>query len=185
MKKYIALFLLIILIVALPVGCKKDESQPDPDPIQEQPKEQPPVLVEKEILLLYPDRDNNFLLPEFRKITAVEETELEEMVELVLEELIKGPSNEMLKSMIDRDTEVLSVKIHGTTATVDLSEVFIDKGHNGREKLFQVFSVVNTLSELGLVEVFLLVEGSPITDHYTALDHGMPFIRNDELIPSK
>lgn len=185
MKKYIALCLFLVLIVAFPTGCKKNS----PPPALEQPPgeqiENQPVLIEKEILLLYPDRDNNFLLPEFRKIKVEDDLELESMAELVLEELIKGPSNEMLKSMINRNTEVLSFRIHGTTATVDLSKEFVQDGYNNRDKLFQVFSLVNTLSELGLEEVFLLIEGKPITDHYTLLDYELPFERNDELIPSK
>ena len=91
MKKYILLFLVLVLILALPVGCKKDEPQPDPEPRQEQPEEEPPAEVEKEVLLFYPDKANNFLLPEFRKITVDETAAPQEMAEMVIKELIKAP----------------------------------------------------------------------------------------------
>jgi spore germination protein GerM len=185
MKKYIFLLLVLTLALALPVGCKKDEPQPDPGPQQEQPEEKPPAKVEKEVLLFYPDKDNNFLLPEFRKITVEETAAPQEMSEMVLKELIKGTTNNMLKSVTSGDTKILSLKFHGGTATVDFSKEFLNDAYSRREKLLQVFSVVNTLSELDIEEVFILVEGDPITDYYTSLEADMPFIRNDELIPSK
>ncbi|HZX47235.1 MAG TPA: GerMN domain-containing protein [Clostridia bacterium] len=185
MKKYILLLLVLALALALPVGCKKDEPQPDPVPQQEQPAEKPPAKVEKEVLLFYPDKDNNFLLPEFRKIIVEETAAPQEMAEMVIKELVKGTSNNMLKSVISDDTEILSLKLHGSTATIDFSKDFLNGAYSGREKLLQVFSVVNTLSELGIEEVFILIEGEPVTDHYTSLEADMPFIRNDELIPSK
>ena len=185
MKKYILLFLVLVLILALPAGCKKDEPQPDPEPRQEQPEEEPPAEVEKEVLLFYPDKGNNFLLPEFRKIMVDETVAPQEMAEMVIKELIRGSTNNMLKSMISDDTEILSLRLHGSTATVDFSKEFLNSGYSGREKLLQVFSVVNTLSELGIEEVFILIESEPLTDHYRSLEADMPFIRNDELIPSK
>ena len=185
MKKHIILFLVLALVLALPAGCKKDEPQPDPEPQQEQPAEKPPAEMEKEILLFYPDKDNNFLLPEFRKITVEETATQQEMAEMVLKELIKGTSNNMLKPVTSDDTEILSLKLHGGTATVDFSKEFLNDAYSRREKLLQVFSVVNTLSELDIEEVFILVEGEPVTDYYTSLEADMPFIRNDELIPSK
>ncbi len=185
MKKYILLFLVLVLILALPVGCKKDEPQPDPEPRQEQPEEEPPAEVEKEVLLFYPDKGNNFLLPEFRKITVDETAAPQEMAEMVIKELIKGTTNNMLKSVISDNTDILSLRLHGSTATIDFSKEFLNNSYSSREKLLQVFSVVNTLSELDIEEVFILIEGEPVTDHYTSLEADMPFIRNDELIPSK
>lgn len=185
MRRYIALCLFLVITVTLPMGCKKEDPQIDPEPPADESIEEQPTFVEKEILLFYPDKDNNFLLHEFRKVTIREDAELQEIAELALTELIKGSSNEMMRSIIERNTKVLSFRLHGTTATVDLSEDFIKNDYNNRERLFQVFSLVNTLAELGLEDVFLLVEGTPVTDYYTALDYNLPFIRNDELIPSK
>lgn len=186
MKKIIALCILFTLILAIPTGCKKTEPRPaDPDPLTESPLEQQPVLIEKGILLFFPDRDGNFLLHEFRKITVKSDIELEDMAKLVLKELIKGTDDEMRKPIIDQKTDILSLKIHGTVTTVDLSGEFIAEGYSDIEKLLQVYSVVNTLSELGLSDVFLLVEGEPITEVYTALGHELPFVRNDDLTPGK
>jgi spore germination protein GerM len=185
MKKHIALLLLITLIITLPVGCKKDEPQADPAPGQEQSDQPQPTLVEEEILLFYPDKNNNFLLPEFRKVIVKENAGPDEMVEIVLGELIKGTENEMLSSTIPAHTEVLSFGLDGSSITIDFSEGFIVDSYSSREKLLQVFSVVNTLSELGIEEMNLFVEGEPVSGHYTSLEAEMPFIRNDELIPSK
>lgn len=185
MKKYVLLFLVLVIVLTLPAGCKKNEPQPDPKPQEEQPAEQPPAKVEKEVLLFYPDKDNNFLLPEFRKIMVEETATQQEMAEMVLMELIRGTSNNMLKSITSDDTKILSLKLHGSTATIDFSKEFLNDAYSRREKLLQVFSVVNTLSELDIEEVFILIEGEPVTDYYTSLEADMPFIRNDELIPSK
>jgi spore germination protein GerM len=185
MKKYILLVLALALLFTLPAGCKKEEPTPDPEPMEEQPSEQSPINVEKEILLFFPDKGNNFLLPEFRKIIAADNATTDLIAEMVLEELLRGPSNDMLKPIADKDTKVLSLKLHNDTATVDFSEEFINSGLSSKEKLLQVYSVVNTLSELDIEEVFILIEGDPVTDHYTSLKTEMPFIRDDELIPSK
>ncbi len=185
MRKYVALCLFLVLTVTFPLGCKREDPQIDPEPPADEPFEEQPTIVEKEILLFFPDRDDNFLLPEFRKITVKEDIQLQELAELALLELIKGTSNDAMRSIIERDTEILSFKLHGTTATVDLSEDFINNNYNNNRKLFQVFSLVNTLTELDIEDVFLLIEGKPVTDYYTALDYSLPFERNDELIPSK
>lgn len=185
MKKYIALVMLLVLIITLPMGCKKDDPQSNPTPGQQQPQEQIPEFVEKEILLFYPDIDNNFLLHEFRKVTVEEDTGLEEMVKIVMEQLLKGTANDMLKALVPEDAEILSYELDDGTITIDFSEEFIVSSYNSREELLQIFSVVNTLTELGLEEVNLLVEGDPVMDYYSSIKIDMPFERNDELIPSK
>lgn len=185
MKKHMLLTLALVLVFTLPVGCKKEEPVPDPGPAEEQPSEQPPANIEKEILLFFPDKGSNFLLPEFKKITVADNASSYLIAEMVLEELIKGPSNDMLKPVAGKDTNIWSLKLHGDTATVDFSEEFINDGLSSREKLLQVYAVVNTLSELDIEEVFILVEGEPVTEYYTSLKADMPFVRNDELIPSK
>lgn len=184
MKKYIV-FLLLMTLIILPVGCKKEDPPADPEPGEEQSQQQQPELVEKEILLFYPDMDGNFLLPEFRKVVVEENIGPNEVAEVVLSELITGTENEMLDSIIPAHTEVLSFGLDGSTITVDFSEDFIVNGYSNREKVLQVYSVVNTLSELGIEEANLFVEGEPLTDYYTSLATEMPFVRNDELIPSK
>ena len=184
MKKYIVFALLAALII-LPAGCKKEEPAADPDPEQQQPGEQQTVLVEEEILLFYPDKGGNFLLPEFRKIIIKENAGSNEMVEIVLSELIKGTENEMLDSITPAHAKVLSFGLDGSAITIDFSEDFIVDRYSDREKLLQVYSVVNTLSELGIEEVSIFVDGEPVSDHYTSLETEMPYVRNDELIPSK
>lgn len=185
MKKYIILVLALALLLTLSAACKKEEPAPDPGPAEEQPSEQPPASVEKEILLFFPDKGSNFLLPEFRKIIVADNAATDLIAEMVLEELIKGPSNDMLKFVTGKNTNILSLKVHGGTATVDFSKEFVNSGLSSKEKLLQVYSVVNTLSELDIEEVFILIEGDPVTDFYASLEAEMPFVRDDELIPSK
>jgi len=51
--------------------------------------------------------------------------------------------------------------------------------------LLQVYSTVNSISELDIKNVNILIENNLIQEYYTSLKEEMPFIRNDELIPSK
>jgi hypothetical protein len=184
MKRHILILLVLVLIVTVPAGCKGEEPQPDPGPKTEQTAEKSAKNIEQEIVLLYPDEYKNVLWPEFRKITVKEDISLVEMAETVLEELIKGPEGEFAIPLIDADTEILSLVLQGNNATVDFSKEFIKDGYTDNEKTLQVFSVVNTLSELGIEEVTILVEGKRITDHYISLGSGMSFIRNDEVMPT-
>lgn len=185
MKKLIILAIAVVLIFTLFTGCTKKKEPVETPQEPEKPQEQQTQYEEKEILLFYPDQNSRFLLHEFRKVTVDKDIELKELAQMVLEELIKGTDNSELKSIVPRDAKVLSLDLKGTTATVDLSEEFAIGKYSKKEKLLEVFSVVNTLTELGIEEVNILINGNPVTDYYTSLNLEMPFVRNDELIPSK
>ncbi|MBA1335526.1 MAG: hypothetical protein HPY66_1151 [Firmicutes bacterium] len=185
MKRLLIIVLILALVFTLAVGCKKKEEPIQPPQEQENPQEQESAFEEREILLFYPDQNNNFLLPEFRKVTVQKDIETEDLARLVLEELISGTENSQLKCIVPRNAKLLSVDVYGESIELDFSEDFIVKSYTKREKLLQVFSVVNTLSELGLEEVVILVDGKPVSDIYTSIEYEMPYLRNDELMPSK
>lgn len=185
MKRLLIIVVILSLVFTLSVGCKKKEEPVQPPEEQENPQEVESTFEEREVILFYPDQNYNFLLPEFRKVTAKKDIETEDLATLVIEELILGTENSQLKSMVPRDAKLVSVAVSGESAELDFSEAFIVKSYTKREKLLQVFSVVNTLSELGLEEIAIFVDGEPLSDIYTSIEYGMPYLRNDDLMPSK
>ncbi len=185
MKKVLIFVISIALIASFAVGCSRNAEQPEPSQNNEEQQEQQPQFVEREIVLFYPDGGNNFLLHEFRKVTVKEDIAVEDMVRIVLGELVKGTDNSELKSIVPRETEILSVKLDDDEVTIEFSEEFLAMDYSNKEKKLQTYSVVNSLSELGIKKVNILVKGNPIEEYYTVLADEMPFSRNDELMPSK
>lgn len=185
MKKLLFILISLLLIIGLIAGCSKTAQQQDTPQTAEEQQEQQPQFVEKEIVLFYPDAGNNYLLHEFRKITVNQDIAGEDMVKLVLEELVKGTDNSELKPIIPRDAKILTVELDDPTVTVDFSKNFLAMDYSAKEKQMQVYSVVNTLSELDIEKVNILIEGKAIEEYYTSLKEEMPFIRDDELFPSK
>ena len=185
MKKLFIILIVLALVSSLTIGCAKNKEQQNTAHEPEQPQQQEVQFVEKQIVLFFPDKGNNFLLHEFRKVTVNKDISGENLAKIVLEELVKGTDNTELKSIIPRSTKILSIKLENSVATIDFSEEFAADNYTNKEKLLQVFSVVNSISELGIQKISITVKGKPINEYYTFLKQQMPFSRNDDLIPSK
>jgi spore germination protein GerM len=184
MKKLVSIIMIVILILTIFVGCSKKEEPKDTPGQTEQPPEQP-QFEEEEIVLFFPDMGNNYLLPEFRTVVLEKDISDEDMARIIIEELINGTDNDQLRSIIPAGVRILDMMVVDDTAVLDLSEEFIASDYNKKERLLEVFAVVNTLSEMGIEEVNITIAGKPIEDYYTALGFDAPFVRNDDLMPSK
>jgi spore germination protein GerM len=184
MKKLLSITIIVLLMLTIFTGCSKKDL-PGDLPDQPDPQVEQPQFEEKEIVLFFPDMGNNYLLPEFRTVVLEKDISNEDMARIIIEELIKGTDNDQLKSIVPAGVRILDLLVADDTAVLDLSEEFIASDYNNKEKLLEIFAVVNTLSEIGIEEVNITIAGKPIDNYYTALEFEAPFVRNDDLMPSK
>lgn len=123
-----------------------------------------------DVSLYYTNRDNSKILTEKRQVKVTRENPIHKVA---MEELLKGPQDEGLKSTIPPGTKLLDIKIEGETAVVNFSEDFSNFAGMMSETI-SVISVVNTLTDLeGIEKVQILVEGedlvAPSGEPYGAL----------------
>jgi len=113
----------------------------------------------KEVTLFFSDEDGLYLKAEKQQI---EKSDPVSEAASAVRALLKGPKDPKLGKTLPEGTRLLSVRIDGNIATVDLSSEVIT-GHEGGSsgELQTVFSVVNTLAMNfpEIKEVQLLVEG--------------------------
>lgn len=102
-----------------------------------------------------------------------------------LAELLRGPgTNSGLLSVMPRGTRVLSIRIDGGTAVVDLSSE-VAKHHPGGSaaETMTVFALVNTLTEIaGIDRVQVLVEGKGMDTLAGHVDTSGPLVRGERFI---
>ncbi len=115
----------------------------------------------KSVKLYFAD-ENGLLLPEWRTIKLSDTTSIGQNI---VTELIKGPENDTLLSVISADTGVISVEITENTAYVNMHQSFIDKNsRTPEEERLAVYSIVNSLCETESVSsVQFLIEGKKIS----------------------
>ena len=91
----------------------------------------------------------------------VEDAEQKSLPGIVMQELLKGPSDEGLKPSVRTGTRLLSIHVDQRLATVDLSREFYHE-----ESILDVLAlsaVVKTLTSIkGIDRVMLMVEGEPL-----------------------
>lgn len=113
----------------------------------------------KEVTLFFSDEDGLYLKAEKQ---LIEKGDPVSEAASAVQALLNGPKDPKLAKTLPDGTKLLSVKIDGPVATVDLSSEVITKHDGGSSgELQTVFSVVNTLAMNfpGIKEVQLLVEG--------------------------
>ncbi|MFA5014868.1 MAG: GerMN domain-containing protein [Actinomycetota bacterium] len=131
-----------------------------------------------------------YLVKEIREISVSSD-----LYKSVLEELIKGPDTGDLYPVIPSDVRVNSVKISGSTATVDFSKEIITNfeeiPHSSTTEILAIFSIVNTLTEFEEIErVKITIEGKEsgeidglyIEDFWGHVGIYEEFTRNEEII---
>lgn len=143
----------------------------------------PPVPDKKKYDLELYFSNSNYSKLEVEKRIIIS-TELSEE-KAIIEELIKGPRNKVLKSTIPPDTKLLSVDTTDGICYVNFSKEFLNM--YPLESQFNegiiIWSIVNSLTEVHEVHgVQILVEGNKIdlVEKYYSLNH--PFFRNEELV---
>jgi len=136
----------------------------------------------EEVTLYFSNNDATGVAPEKRTITLNDEVSKEELIKIVLEELIKGPSNKYLYKTIPPEVSVLSVTIENNIANVDFSEEMHTKHWGGATgEALTIASIVNTLTEFEDIElVKMTVVGQPLAIEHAILEE--PVGRNEDMI---
>lgn len=96
------------------------------------------------VYLYFADRDYNFLMSEQRMLLHTDEPTV--FAEAIIDALIKGPREELLRS-IPADTDLRAIYItNDGTCYVDLSEAVREKHPGGcNSELLTIYSIVNSL----------------------------------------
>lgn len=128
-----------------------------------------------------------FLVPEKRSIPRTEA-----VARAALEELIKGPRQPGLISVIPSETEVRSVRIEDGLTTVDFNREVLEANVGAEGEELGIAQIVNTLTEFPSINRvrFLvegrdrgLIEGREIQDWWGHIGlSGQPFSRMEHLI---
>ncbi len=125
---------------------------------------------ERRIVLYFPDSNNNFLQAESHVLTVGQNKLL---ASYVLEELMKGPHEQGLHSIIPIGTKVNSIEIQGDVCTIDLSSNFVEnKANTAAGERMTVYSIVNSVTELDEISyVRFLIDGEQAKGYeYISLD---------------
>lgn len=180
----IALAALLATVVLTPVltGCTllnptksaEDDETPKVDPT-------PPTDVKVELTLYFPDSDAMYLEPEVREVAQGNAP----LPDLVIQELVKGPTTEGLGISIPKESRLVSsVKVEGGVAYVNFNKEFQSKHWGGSTgEIMTIFSIVNSLTELEDIDsVVFLVEGERLESLAGHMDLTGPVERDENII---
>ncbi len=134
-----------------------------------------------EILTLYfKSADGTKLGTEIREVEVNPNQPIERYV---IEQLIEGPKNSGLKSVIPSDTKIRDISTADGICYVDLSAEFVTK-QSGTEKdsLAAVYSIVNSLGEMeNINKVQFLIEGEKFDKYGHIVDLTKPVEPNYDI----
>lgn len=163
-KKYILIILIVFLCIFM-ASCQSydiiledSNNYPQINPISEN---------SLEVILYYPNKEMEHLVPEIRVVSlSNEKTE-----EIAVNELLKGTEEKGLKSIIPKDTEILSLDIVEDIAYISFSSELLDKDYEEEEEAFIIYSIVNTLTNIPTInKVQILIDGKAVdrlSKHYS------------------
>ncbi len=118
----------------------------------------------RRLRLYFSDAAGQYLVSEYHSLSLDEDSSLERYV---LEELLRGPNDPELRSVIPAGTRLLSCRTENGVCTVDLSAEFLSgKPDTALGERLTIYSIVNSLGALANVEsVQLLCQGQTM-DRY-------------------
>ncbi|GFI62461.1 lipoprotein LpqB [Clostridiales bacterium] len=123
-----------------------------------------------EILTLYfTTFEGNTLGTEIREVEVNPNQPIERYI---VEQIIKGPINETLRSVIPADTKIREISTADGICYVDLSTEFATK-QSGTEKdaVAAIYSIVNSLGEIESVnKVQFLIDGEKVENYRNTMD---------------
>jgi germination protein M len=146
-------------------------------------KPSPPTPQLKEVKLYFSVSEGNCLFPEKRKIIA--SSELNKEAKLILEELIKGPTDSSLSPTLPPQTEVRAVYIKDDCIYVDFSSSLSERHPGGSTgELLTVYSIVNTLltNFPSQSRVQILIQGEPRETLAGHIDIREPLSKNADIM---
>ena len=170
-KLFIGMLLLSLLAFA---GCKKEESQPEPEEKkftleEEQVEEQQPAQEAYLNYILYLKfEDQDYLYDEMYSVEKSEvDLENQTLEAFLIQQLIDVKPIRNLVSPIPEGTKLLAVEKADGIVWVDLSKEFNKNGMTKAEAGLALASVVNTLTLLdGNDQVKILIEGEEVAEYY-------------------
>lgn len=121
------------------------------------------------VVLWFPNESLQGLSVETREISL---TQKDNVAEVILEALLKGPSYGERLGIGPEDTALLSATVDNDVCLVDLSEEFMEEGGTDAKALLNIYAIVNTLcgTEYATIDqVLFFVEGEPL-NYYGAID---------------
>ena len=115
----------------------------------------------RNVVLYFTDIATKKLVKEERTVRITDQQPIEQYI---IAELIKGPINSDLTSVISNEVNLISVNISNNIGFVNFSENFIDKCPSSAEEQEQtIFSIVNSMTDLESINrVQFLVEGKKV-----------------------
>lgn len=151
------------LLLGLLVGCFKAGKAPGSSASapEDKPKvesSQPPsVEPSHKVTLYFADKEAQYLIPEEREVKIGGQP----LERVVVEELIKGPTNSELRPTIPEGTKLLSLEVKNGVAYVNFSREFKLRHPGGSAaEIMTLYSVVDSLAHLGTAKkVQFLLEG--------------------------
>ena len=171
MKKII-LILSVCVAIAL-LGYKILVQKQEKVEITEVPK------LDGKIVLYFKGNEAMKLEKEYRNVSM--KRNAENMAKTVVEELLKGPTNEELHSLIPVDTKLLNIESQENTVILDLSNEFIEKQEGESNALLAIYSIVNSLTEITEIEqVKFLINGKEMERFNDYFEFDKPFVRSIE-----
>lgn len=135
---------------------------------------------EKQLTLYFADKANSFLEKEKHLLTIGQNKQL---VEYVIDELVRGPQNNNLRETLPMGTKILSIEVKKNICIVDLSKEFLlNKPETAAGERVAIYSIVNSITEItGIEAVQILVEGEKINDYYL-MSLYEPLPRDDDMV---
>jgi germination protein M len=132
------------------------------------------------VLLYFANDMGDGLSSESREVEVAAASTVEKAI---VEELIKGPKNAGSIGIIPTETKVISVETKNGVCFVNLSKEFVNKYQGGTAgETLTVYSVVNSLTELGTIDsVQFLIEGEK-RDEFVHMVINEPISRDASII---
>ena len=101
---------------------------------------------------------------------------------MIVEQLIKGPSDEELLPTLPEETRLLGISVRDGVCYVNFSEEFLTAVENVDPEL-TIYSIVNSIAGSGNAgQVQILVNGETNISYQGANDISQPFSMNADLI---
>ena len=137
--------------------------------------------MDKVVLTLYFYHPQKNILQEEKRVITVKENTA--MAKTVVQELLKGPENKELVSLLDSETTIISADTKEGVCFVNFDRTFSDKATaDTTTTQFAIYTIVNALTEISSIErVQFLIEGEKI-ESIQNVNMNEPFARNELLI---
>lgn len=130
--------------------------------------------------LCFPSRDGVRLVTEYRQVTRSGGS----AAEIVVNELLRGPSDGESCLPLPQDTQVRSLTVGNGICQINLSAEFLTNAPRNEELAgLTLYALVDTLCTLsGVTQVRLLVEGDAVQEYGGVAINGAPLSANFDLV---